>query len=492
MKKIRVTIFLLFLTGVLNAQPISLLSSNPHYYFYKNKPTVLITSAEHYGAIVNKGFNYHKYLDWLASHDLNYTRIYPGYLTEPPGKWIKGNTLAPEPDDIILPWKRSNESGYALGGNKFDLDQWNPEYFKRLDDFISYAEKKGIVVEICFFNAQYEDCWPICPLYYKNNIQGTGNCPFNDAQTLKHPDLVKYESDYVARIVKEVNSFDNVILELCDEPTINGTPIAEAGQWLDHMIETVVQTEKDLPKKHLVAQQIEGPLNGPCDFSADPRISVITCQYDYEAYGRQLGGLNGLKFKYSYNKPVELNETYYYPVWYKGDSIADSRVEAWEFIVGGGGSFNHLNGRYTDADPSGNTPDNEAICGTLKALVKFINSVDFRKMKPDTGFIEAGVPPNTFYKAMSWPGNQYILYIHGGKCTEDSSAYTVYPSQYQATLTLQLTRGKFEADWIRPADGKILKTEHLDNDSGVFTVASPVFSEDIALRIVKFRVSLPK
>lgn len=51
-----------------------------------------------------------------------------------------------------------------------------------------------------------------------------------------------------------------------------------------------------------------------------------------------------------------MNETPYYPFQYsEGDPILDSRVEAWEFIVGGGASFNHLISRYTVDDPASNT-----------------------------------------------------------------------------------------------------------------------------------------
>ena len=52
--------------------------------------------------------------------------------------------------------------------------------------------------------------------------------------------------------------------------------------------------------------------------------------------GRQMGGMKALELEYGHNRPIELNETDWYPVWYQGDAIADARVEAWEFIVGGG------------------------------------------------------------------------------------------------------------------------------------------------------------
>jgi len=61
-------------------KPLAVHPENPHYYIFQGKPTVLITSAEHYGAVVNKDFDYVAYLDTLHFYGLNYTRIYPGFL----------------------------------------------------------------------------------------------------------------------------------------------------------------------------------------------------------------------------------------------------------------------------------------------------------------------------------------------------------------------------------------------------------------------------
>src|SRR5712691_1703732 len=104
--------------------------------------------------------------------------------------------------------------------------------FHAAERFRRQGRRARIVVEICFFNAQYSDTWPVSPLYYENNVQGVGKCDYQDVQTLKHADLEQRESDYVARITQEVNSFDNVILEMCDEAPDIGfppTPLAEAG-----------------------------------------------------------------------------------------------------------------------------------------------------------------------------------------------------------------------------------------------------------------------
>jgi len=167
-------------------EPIKIHPANPHYYLFNGRPTILVTSAEHYGEVVNLDFDYVRYLDALKAYGLNYTRIWPGAVLEMVDEFVKGNPMGPKPSRTIVPWARSDEPGYVYGGNKYDLDKWNPEFFARLKDFIVKARERGIVVEICFFNSQYSHRWPRSPLYYENNIQGVGKCDFEDAQTMKN------------------------------------------------------------------------------------------------------------------------------------------------------------------------------------------------------------------------------------------------------------------------------------------------------------------
>jgi len=469
-----------------NAEPIKLHPANPHYYLFNGQPTILITSAEHYGAVVNKDFDYVPYLDALKAYGLNYTRIYAGAMFETVGKYIDGNPLGPKPQSLVVPWAHSNVPGYIYGGNKYDLDKWDPAYFARLKDFIAKAAERGVVVEICFFNAQYSDTWPISPLYYENNIQGEGKCSYQDVQTLKHADVVRRESDYVRKITQEVNAYDNVILEMCDEaPDIGNppTPLADAGPWVSHLVDVTTEAEKDLTKKHLVAAQVEGPVNGPLDLSGNPKVGVIVTQYIWQA-GFQMGGMKGLDLEYAHNKPIEFNETDWYPLWYRGDAIADSRVEAWEFIVGGGGSFNHLNGRYTAEDPAGKTPDTAQIAGALKNLRDFMYSFDFLKMSPQPTFVLGGIPAGTYCRGISETGKQYALYHHHSKIKSDNtSSYEAIPGSYEEDLELELPGGKYKADWVDPASGTVLGSETFTHQGGNRIFTTPTHSVDIALRI---------
>jgi hypothetical protein len=137
--------------------PIQLDPVNPHYFFYQGKTIALISSGEHYGAVLNADFDGSKYLSTLQAEGLNYTRLFGGSYVEVPGKsfGIKRNDLAPASGKFIAPWMRSDTPAYAGGGNKFDLDKWNPEYFTRLHNFLADAERRGIVVEITLFSSHY-------------------------------------------------------------------------------------------------------------------------------------------------------------------------------------------------------------------------------------------------------------------------------------------------------------------------------------------------
>jgi hypothetical protein len=82
---------LLFFFTVFSNCPTSCLHpENPHYFIYKGKPLVLVTSAEHYGAVVNLDFDFEKYLRTMHAEGMNYTRIFTGSYVEIPGSFNIG------------------------------------------------------------------------------------------------------------------------------------------------------------------------------------------------------------------------------------------------------------------------------------------------------------------------------------------------------------------------------------------------------------------
>src|SRR6266852_4814128 len=87
-----------------SAEPLALHRDNPHYFLFRGKPAVLVTSGEHYGAVLNLDFDYRKYLKTLEAYGLNLTRTFSGAYCEPAGAFsIAENTLAPAKGRFIAP-----------------------------------------------------------------------------------------------------------------------------------------------------------------------------------------------------------------------------------------------------------------------------------------------------------------------------------------------------------------------------------------------------
>jgi len=458
---------------------IGISEKNPHYFQYKSKEILLITSAEHYGAVISKKFDYVKYLDTLAQYGLNYTRIYPGALIEPEGMWLPEDNLAPG-KNLTVPWARSDVEGYIGGGNKFDLNTWDLEYFARLRNFLEEAQKRDIIVEICFFNCQPSSCWKYSPLYKDANIQGIGTCDNISFQTLDDEPLVKEQLKYIEKIITETNEFDNIIYEFVDEPTLVLTPSHKVYKWISKMIEVAVKTEENLPKKHMLAQQLEIGV----DFCPDDRIALIVTQY-IGVSSRQIGGVPALVNCYGYNKPIELNETAYVPSWYDREHTAIARLESWEFMVGGGAGFNQLNGYFISSNPTGENENNRKILNGFKNLRAFLESFDYIKMTRDNNtFRNISIGSNV--NMISEKGRQYAIYIHysfpngGGMGTFYEPSY----GEYEPVITLRLEKGEYIIKFINPENLDILKEEKISSDGNNIQIMCPLHKLDLAVKII--------
>ena len=97
--------------------PLALHPENPRYFLFRDQPAILVTSGEHYGALLNGEFDFETYFATLAADGFNLTRIFSGAYCEQIGAFkIERNTLAPAEGQLVAPWLRSDTPGYANGG----------------------------------------------------------------------------------------------------------------------------------------------------------------------------------------------------------------------------------------------------------------------------------------------------------------------------------------------------------------------------------------
>lgn len=444
------------------ASPLSLHPDNPHYFLFRGRPTILITSGEHYGAVLNEDFDYVRYLDELQAHRLNHTRTWVGTYREIPGSFnITDNTLAPRPNRYLCPWARSSTPGYFDGGNKFDLTQWDESYFKRLKDFMTQASRRGVVVEMNLFCPNYDDkLWKANPMHAANNVGGVGKCPANEVYTLKHKDLVAVHEAVTRKIVRELKDFDNLYYEVCNEPYFGGVTM----EWQHRIIDAIVDAGKDLPHKHLIALNIA---NGRAKVTKPhPAVSIFNFHYCHPP--------DVVAMNYGLNKPIGENET-----GFRGRDDAIYRTEGWDFILAGGALYNNLDYSFTAKHPDGTFRDHKSPGGgsvalrcQLRILKDFVHGFNFLRMAPDNNVIKGGIPAKATARALVEPGKQYAVYIKGGPGEE---------------LRLELPEGTYVVEWLNPKTGKIDRSETLKHAGGVAALRSPEYTEDIALSVKSAR-----
>ncbi|MBC8868497.1 MAG: hypothetical protein H8E44_03725 [Planctomycetes bacterium] len=474
--KVVQTIALLALLGTTQAgahEPIALHPENPHYFVWRGEPTMLITSGEHYGALLNLDFDYVKYFDALESDGLNHTRTFSGAYREIPSSFgITDNPLAPKPNRYICPWTRSDQPGYYDSGGKFDLTRWDDAYFQRLKDFMTQAQQRGIVVEFTLFCPMYRDeLWQACPMNSANNVNGVGQCKREEVYTLNQKDLLALHIAMTRKVVKELRDFDNLYYEVCNEPYFGGV----TRDWQDKIVEAIVDAEKDFPTKHLISMNIA---NGRAKVDK-PNFAVSIFNFHYCVPPDTVAMNFGL------DRVIGENET-----GFRGKHDVLYRTEGWDFLIAGGALYNNLDYSFTPEhpdgtfltykSPGGGSPD---LRKQLHILKGFLYGFDFVRMRPDDSVIR-DVSPDLSARALVQRGKAYAVYLHVPIPKKPKDIDAIVNRKATAKLTLDLPAGDYEAEWVNTKTGQGEKREAFSHRGGDTKLTSPMFSADIALRVV--------
>jgi hypothetical protein len=463
--------------------PISLHPQNPHYFLFHDRALALIGSGEHYGAVLNGDFDYGKYLATVQAEGMNYTRLFGGSYVEVPAKsfGILRNDLAPATGRFVAPWARSGTAGYAGGGNKFDLENWNAEYFTRLRGFLAEAERRGIVVEITLFSSQYAEAqWAMSPFNRANNVNQTDAIDWKKVNTLENGNVLAHQERYVRKLVQETNASANVIFEIANEPWSDRPVLANVVNpylftgrdqypnsveladdlsmaWQARVAEWITSEESKLQNRHLIAQNC-------CNFVYPMKqtiagVSVVNFHYAYP----QAAVLN-----YGLGKALSYDET-----GFLGREDEKYARQAWNFMLSGGGVFDHLDYSFSvghedgkDLEPNGPGGGSPELRRRLRILTDFVRTLPLVEMAPDFDTVRhaGGVVTHM----LSSHTGQYAMYVDGDGPAE---------------ISLKLPPGDYSVQWLDVFTGDKKDGEAFKHPGGEKVLKTAAFRNGIAVRI---------
>ena len=514
--------------GVLCIHP-----TNHRVFQYQGKPMKILTSAEHYGAVVNSDFDYDVYLKEMQRTGQNMTRIFAFYretANKSPGdihSMVEANTLAPQTSAAILPFQRVEGRGKALDGlGKFDLEKWNPDYFSRFKDYLRKCADHGVVCEVTFFSNPYNTTrYALSPSHKDNNINGVGAKVRQPSQfiTLDDPTVTAFQERFIRKLCEELNEFDNIYYEICNEANLTGGKADSLENeerkviaWQRHLAGVVRQVEKNLPKQHLIAVnahfrlQAQGVANAQMRnddeaYFLDPNIDIINYHYissKTQANGwwfRYTGPPKGqagqiwhfLRQRDSFRKPIVFDETFSGIVRGDPERYAVNRAEGWEMLLSGGAGYDNLDWSFTPQDEtgSGRAPigdgrrlDGRELRGWFNILRQLIREYDLSNLVPAVGVLPDHIPGYGYAASTDGKGH-YLLYF------VDEQLYNLKPCQAKKIeIGLSLPAGRYSAQTLNPRNGERIDLNDVVSNAEATTI-SLRFSEDVALLLSPVRLS---
>ena len=484
---------------VSEGEPLTLHPENPRYFLFRDKPLALITATEHYGAVFNRPFDFEAYLDDMAEKKITLTRLFLLYreLQTPRNPY---STCKPESPDFIAPWPRTGPGKAIDTHPKYDLSQWNPEYFSRLDRFLRLAEERGIIVELTLLSCTYYDpIWALNPLNAKNNIQEIGICALQDYISLKDEALVEKQLEFVRKIVQVTSHFNNVYYETCNEPIGGFEGFAtqqEVNAWQVKIAEVIREECRKTNRELLVfgypAASTLPEIDLDLAFDTElfdgvnyhPAINgPVTLRGKQFLLGKFMSGEKTLQAVRDFcllasqeSKPCVNDEDNSAASKLNEEGWIANRQRAWVTMMSGG-HYDVIDFSITIYTPTGTPAANAKLRTWMGQLSTFFHSLDFIHASTKNDWLN-NMPKHVLACTMSVPGVDYAAYL------ADTREFTTAPTAGRpltGEVTCSLPDGQYSLAFYSPETG--LYSPGIEVQGGKpLKIQLPEFQHDLVLR----------
>ncbi|MCB0688392.1 MAG: DUF4038 domain-containing protein, partial [Saprospiraceae bacterium] len=482
-------ILIIFISGTLWAQNPSMpeiqgvlrhLPSNPNYFTDDSGEAIFLTGShtwENFQDIYSEEnmpkLDWEEYLNMMEDKDHNFMRF---WVWEHPygASW---STMPIQIDP--MPYRRTGP-GLAFDNLlKFDLTQWNEQYFQRLRDRVIEAGQRGIYVSIMLFQGwslnkmglKDVDPFNSHPFNLVNNIngvevaeKGVDKDGHPTLHSLDNPKVLAFQEAYVKKVIESVNDLDNVLYEIINE---GGTI-----EWCYHMIRYIREVEAKKPKQHMIglgtritptmlnkilwdspADYISPTWEPPDwaapgadavdDYGSNPPINKgdKVCIIDTD----HLWGYGG-NYVWAWKSFLRGLNPIFMDSWKRIPGKMKLPEMDWAFVTGG---INRLDRDY---------PDYEPLRDNMGYINRFAKQVDLKNMKPHADL-------STTRYCLANPGQEYLIY---------------FPPFSKGTVNLSDVSGDLDIVWFIPSLNKTVKGV-TTLKGGYFAVIEPPVSTDAIL-----------
>lgn len=484
--------------------PVRVHPANPKLFELRGQPLVLLACTEHYGAVMNRPFDYRAYLDDAAERGLTLTRLFT-LFRELQSAVNPYSTCKPESTDYVSPYERTGPGAACDGLPRYDLDRPNGEFYDRLEGFLSLADERGIVVEVVLLSNTYApEVWALNPLHAANNVNDTEEIRWPEYLSSRHPRLLARQREHVQRIVRATRGFPNVIYEVCNEPGggfpgMEGVPSpGEVDAWQRLIVEGIRAADHPGEGAHLIAGQqafLWAPFTQYSDASFDempfdvvnvhplPGTALRGRMYDMGSF--MSGQLHIQELRdyclaaWAESRPLNLDE----------DNVASRftdelgwtihRKRAWVSLLCGA-HYDMIDFSIHARLPRGTRESRAGIRSWMGHLAKEMRGLDLRTGRPMPHLV-VEAPPHTITAVYGDGAGETLIYLCDEREADDSGC----GESIEGSLTLTLTDGRYVVRCVDPKTGA--HSVGVGVKGGRAVVPLPPFSHDLALRVGRTR-----
>ncbi len=418
-------------------------SGNPRYWQYQGRPVLLLGGSQDDNLFQIPDLREH--LDAMARAGANYIR----------------NTMSDRRDKghEVYPFKR-------LASGKYDLNQWNDAYWRRLENMLRWTHQRRIIVQIEVWDRfdYSRDHWEPHPYNPANNVNYTHKESGLAARYPDHPGrnrqpfffttpgqrnnqvVLPFQQRQVEKMLSCALRYDHVLYCIDNE-----TSGEEA--WGAYWAELIRRRAAEQGKRVCLTEMWDA-----WDLKSEEHKRTLDYPERYQfadvsQNNHQKGQRHWDNFQwvraYVAKKPRPLNTVKTYGA--DGGRFGDDRdglERWWRHVIGGAAAARFHR-------PDSGLGFSEAAAASIRAARKLESIVRLWDVEPANALLTERADNEAYLAAR--PGQAYVLY---------------FPDGGSVGLDLKRIKGEFEVRWIDVGRGEWSKRERLEA-GGVATIDAP-------------------